>query len=261
MTAQELYDHFREMGTWVNWNATTDHFQIGDPNTQIRAVAVGWQARFHALKKAHELGCNLFITHEQFEYPEPQVARKGEIQPYEANKRRFCEEHGLVVFRCHDVWDRVPHIGIVDAWASHLGLTGGSAGNAMEAVHPAPVSTLRELAEYVLEKTKPLGQDGVEMIGDPQAKITRVGIGCGAGTDYRKMVQLGADAIIGTDDGMHFWAEGAWVLDKGLPLVLVTHTVAEEPGLKKLAEYIEAKLGIKAFHIPLGSMYRLVGRS
>ncbi|MDH7601062.1 MAG: Nif3-like dinuclear metal center hexameric protein [Armatimonadota bacterium] len=261
MTAQELFDHFRKMGTWVNWNATTDHFQIGDPNTEIKAVAVGWQARLDALKKAHALGCNLFITHEQFEYPEPQVARKGEIQPYEANKRRFCEEKGLVVFRCHDVWDRVPHIGIVDAWAAHLGLTGGSAGNAMEAVHPAPVSTLQELAEYVLEKTKPLGQDSVEMVGDPKAKITRVGIGCGAGTDYHKMVQLGADAIIGTDDGMHYWAEGSWVLDKGLPLVLVNHTVAEEPGLKKLAEYIESTFGIKAHHIPLGSMYRLVGRS
>lgn len=260
MTAQDIYNHLRQLGTWVNWNATTDHFQIGDPNTEVKAVAVGWQARLDALQRAHEMGCNLFITHEQFEYPEPQVAKEGELQTYERMKRSFCEEHGIVVFRCHDVWDRMPEIGIVDAWAKHLGLTGGSAGNAMEAVHPAPVSTLRELAEYVLAKTKSLGQDGVEMVGDPETRITKVGIGCGAGTNYHKMVQMGADAIIGTDDGMHFWADGAWVLDAGIPLVLVNHTVAEEPGLINLAHYIDKQFGIRSVHIPQGSMFQLVGK-
>jgi len=261
MTVQDIYDHFRKLGTWVNWDATTDHFQIGDPQTRVKAVAVAWQARLDALEKAHRLGCNVFITHEQFEYPEPQVARKDEKQSYEGKKRKFCEEHGMVVMRCHDVWDRVPEIGIVDSWAAQLGLKGGSAGNATEAVHPAPAATLEDLAEYVLEKTRPLGQDGVEMIGDPKARITRVGIGCGAGTNYRKMVKMGADAVIGTDDGMHYWADGSWALDRGLPVVVVAHCISEEPGMKNLAAYIGREFGIRSIHIPQGSMFRLVGKS
>jgi len=261
MTVQDIYDHFRKLGTWVNWDATTDHFQIGDPQTRVKAVAVAWQARLDAIEKAHRLGCNVFITHEQFEYPEPQVARKDEKQSYEGKKRKFCEEHGMVVMRCHDVWDRVPEIGIVDSWAAQLGLKGGSAGNATEAVHPAPAATLEDLAEYVLEKTRPLGQDGVEMIGEPKARITRVGIGCGAGTNYRKMVKMGADAVIGTDDGMHYWADGSWALDRGLPVVVVAHCISEEPGMKNLAAYIGREFGIRSIHIPQGSMFRLVGKS
>jgi len=261
MKAQDIYDHMRKIGTWVNWQATTDHFQIGDPQTEVKAVAVAWQARLDAIKKAAGMGCNMFITHEQFEYPEPQVARKDEKQPYEVEKRRFCEEHGIVVMRCHDVWDRVPEVGIVDSWAAQLGLKGGSAGNATEAVHPAPAGTLRGLAKHVLTKTKPLGQDGVEMLGEPEAKITRVAIGCGAGTNYRKMVKMGADAIIGTDDGMSYWSEGSWALDRGLPVVIVAHCISEEPGMKNLAAYIGKQFGVKAIHIPQGSMYRLVGKS
>jgi len=261
MKAQEIYDHMREIGTWVNWESTADEFQIGDPQTEVKAVAVAWQARLDAIKKAVDMGCNMFITHEQFEYPEPQIARKDEKLPYEVEKRKFCEEHAVVVMRCHDVWDRVPKVGIVDSWAAQLGLTGKLTTDPYEAVYPAPAKTLQGLARHVLRKTKPLGQDGVEMIGNPEAKITKVAIGCGAGTDFHKMVRLGADAIIGTDDGMRYWSEGSWALDRGLPVVIVAHCISEEPGMKNLAAYIGKQFGVKAVHIPQGSMYRLVGKS
>ena len=30
----------------------------------------------------------------------------------------------MAVYRCHDVWDVIPEIGVIDSWASGLGFTG-----------------------------------------------------------------------------------------------------------------------------------------
>ena len=259
MKAIDLRKHMQQIGTWVNWQNTADIFIAGDPNTEVERVAVAWQSRTAALRKAVEMGCGLFVTHEQTFYHERQVAGKGEQQPYELEKRKLIDDSGIVILRCHDTWDRVPELGIVDSWAAHLGLTDRISAGKFEAVYAAPAPTLLQLAEYVAAKTANLGQDSVEMVGEPGAKITKVAIGCGAGTNYRKMLELGADAIIGSDDGMRYWADGSWALDRKLPLVLVNHCVSEEPGMKNLAAYISKQFGVKAIHIPQGSMYRTVG--
>jgi len=251
----------QEIGTWVNWQNTTDHYLAGDPETEVKGVAVAWQARTAVLREAAELGCNLFVTHEQHEYPEGQVTLKGEVQEYAREKQKLIEENRLVIIRCHDTWDRMPKIGIVDAWGDHLGLGEPVARGDVENVYASPAGTLQELAKYVLAKTKELGQDSVEMLGDPKVKVTKVAVGCGAGTNYGKMVEMGADAIIGTDDGMRYWADGSWALDRGTPLVLVNHCVSEEPGMKKLAAYIREEFpGVKVVHIQQGSMYKTVGQ-
>ena len=260
MKAVDLDKHMRQVGTWVNWESTTDHFLLGDPETEVKGAAVVWQGRTSALQEAVEMGCNLIITHEQVFYPESHVSREGETQPYETEKRKLVEERGLVVYRCHDVWDQMPEVGIVDSWGAHLALGKAIAHGNVEAVYASPKPTLLELAKYVAGKTKDLRQDSVEMVGDAQAKVSKVAIGCGAGVNMHKMVdELGADVVIGTDDGMSYWAQGSWALDRGIPLVVVNHCVSEEPGMKNLAKYIGEKFGIKSVHIPQGSLYTTVG--
>ncbi|MDO8587188.1 MAG: Nif3-like dinuclear metal center hexameric protein [Armatimonadota bacterium] len=261
MKAIDLETHLRKIGTWVNYKNTTDYFHAGDPNTDVTGIAVAWQGRLPALKKAVGLGCNLLVTHEQIDYPEPQIARKGEIQPYAAEKRKFIEDSKLVIYRCHDMWDRMPKIGIVPAWADFLGLDEPLVFEEVEAVvYKSPKPSLPELARYVLAKVRPLGQDSVEMVGDPDARITRVAIGCGAGTVYPTAVRHGADAFVGSDDGMRYWADGSWALDRGFPLVLVNHCTTEEPGMMSLAKYLGEQFpGVKVTHIPQGCMYRTVG--
>ncbi len=259
MRAIDLRNHMQQIGTCVNWENTADHFIAGDPETEVKKVAVAWQSRTAALREAVEMGCQLFVTHEQTFYHEAQVKRKDEDQPCLVEKRKLIEDSGLVILRCHDTWDRMPEVGIVDSWAAHLGLENRIAAGDFESGYPAPVPTLAQLAEYVAAKTAELGQDSVEMLGDPDEKISKVAIGCGAGTNYEKMVELGADVIIGSDDGMHYWMNGSWALDSDLPLVLVNHCTSEEPGMKNLAEYIRKQFGVETVHLFQGSMYRVMG--
>ncbi len=259
MIANDLKEHMMRVGTWVDWNNTCDRFIIGSPDTEVTGIAVGWQARTDALKQAVEKGCNLFVTHEPVFYYHMDDNDSVFAQPHVREKRDFIEQHGIVIFRCHDVWDRMPIIGIVDSWASHLGLCDKINSNEFHSVYESPGSTLRELGQYVAERTADLRQNSVEIVGDPDAPVTKVAIGCGAITHYQTMVELGADAIIGTDDGMNYWSGGAWCLDAGVSLVLVNHATAEEPGMINLTWYMGQQFpDVPIVHIPQGCMFTTV---
>ena len=84
-------------------------------------------------------------------------------------KQRFLDETGLVVLRVHDIWDKWPEIGIRGAWAKGLGLTDEVAvdESGFRAVYAIEETTLRDFAQYVARKIVPLGEDSVQVIGDP----------------------------------------------------------------------------------------------
>src|SRR3990170_2833093 len=120
--ASALMEHFRHIGTWVDWDSTADRVLHGDPEAETRGVAVAWIPTNAVLKQAALEGFNVFITHEPAFYPgfEGSASAKGLIR----EKRALLEQMGITLLRCHDTWDRMPEVGIVDAWASFLGFDG-----------------------------------------------------------------------------------------------------------------------------------------
>ncbi len=259
MKAIELKQHMREMGAWVDWNRTCDRFIIGDPETEVTAMAVGWQATLPALREAVDRECNLFVTHEPVFYRHMDDDESVFGAAHAQRKRLFIEENGIVIYRCHDVWDRMPEVGIVDSWAAHLGLTGKLDGDDFHSIYPSPAPTLDELARHVVERTRDLGQSAVEFVGAPDMPVHRVAIGCGAITRYETMISLGADVIIGTDDGMSYWSGGEWAVDGGIGLVIVNHCTAEEPGMRNLAAYLSQRFPrIRTEFVAQGCVFRTV---
>jgi len=118
MKAREIREHLRTLdGGWVDWATTVDTFKVGDPGVEVRAIGVGWMTYTESLKKAVELGCNVFVAHEPLFYSHRED--DDSVYRFEAvkEKRRWLEESGLVVLRCHDLWDKVEGIGIPDSWA------------------------------------------------------------------------------------------------------------------------------------------------
>ena len=73
-----------------------------------------------------------------------------------------------------------------------------------------------------------------------------------------------ADALLVTDDGIRFWADGSWAIDRDLPLLVVNHASAEEWGMRSLATYLAAHFpGLPIHHLPQGCLTApsLAGRS
>ncbi len=258
MTAQDLHEHMRKVGPWVDWDGgTCDGFKWGDPATQVTGIAVAWMSTLSALRQARDLGCELFITHEPtfYAHMEDNDAMRA-TQPAQA-KIDLLDESGMVVYRCHDVWDVFPKLGVVDSWAAGLGLSGPPVAEAKyyAAYEVGPV-TVEQLAREIAARVRPLGQNAVEYSGPPDQAVTRLAVGTGAITNPFQMLELGADCLLVTDDGVCGWAQTTWLIDQGIPSIRVNHCVAEEWGVENLAGYLrETFAPVPVHYVGIGSLY------
>jgi NIF3 (NGG1p interacting factor 3) len=109
----------------VPWQQeTVDTFKAGNPDTEVKGIAVTMMATFDVLQRAAAAGQNLIITHEPTFYnhlDKPDDLEQKENDPVLAAKRAFIEEHGLVIWRFHDHWHRMKHDGIEAGMAHALG--------------------------------------------------------------------------------------------------------------------------------------------
>jgi putative NIF3 family GTP cyclohydrolase 1 type 2 len=260
MRADDLDRHMRSVGTWVDWATTVDTFKHGDPTAEVKGIAVAWMSLRSALEEAAAADCNLFVTHEPTFYAhrddDPTVFRYAHAR----DKRDFLDRTDTVVYRCHDTWDVMPEIGVLDTWRKGLALGGEVVAAAKYyAVVERPSVSVRALASHVLGRVRCVGQDSVQVVGDLNRRITRVGIGTGAITDVVRLADLGAEAAIVTDDGLRLWQGGAWAIDAGIPLIVVDHATAEEWAMRSLASYIAEQFpGVPVRHIQQGCLYRTI---
>jgi putative NIF3 family GTP cyclohydrolase 1 type 2 len=280
MKAKDILTHFKSKGSWVDWERTVDQFLFGDPEIEISGIAVSWMPTKSNLEEALDKECNVFITHEPLfaakinddgiivDSPiinDPHSRwvtglRKLEKEDIWVKKMEWLEQHKLTILRCHDFWDNYPELGVHGAWARWLGYTRPPLTiEGYYELHEIPETTLEKLARDILEKIKPLGQDSLQIIGDLSKNVKKITIGTGAATHYREMNALGGDAILISDDGTYFWESGQWALESGIPLIIVNHSLSEEPGMRTLAEYLKKNFsGIQVDHIPVGCIFKSI---
>ncbi len=263
MKAIDIRNHFIGLADWVDPNHTVDQIIIGDPHAEIHDILVTWISSFEAVRAAVERGFDMLMTHEPTFW-----VHSGEIDNMEQSeiglaKRRFIEENGLVILRNHDVWDRMPEIGIPWAWGKFLGL--GAAPSAIvekgyQHIYDIDPVTLDEFARRVAERTATIGEPLVQVVGDGCQKVSRVGIGTGCGCNPVISQEMGCNVSIVCDDGSCYWQNIQRAADSGYAIIRVNHGTSEEPGMLTLTEYINDSLSdVRAEHLPHGCSFRLVG--
>jgi len=238
MRANDIMRHFQEVGRWVNWDRTCDQFLHGDPEAEVKGIAAAWIPTNEAIQEASEKGYNLFITHEPAFYPGYEETDTG-MQLIQ-KKKELLDKLGVTLMRCHDTWDRMPEVGIPDAWASFLGFeTEERPVESFYKICLLESLSVEQTAQLVAEKVRSLGQDTVLIFGDRHRTVTRMVVGTGAITNLPRMYALKPNLILATDDGMNFWTGGLWAADLDIPLLIVNHATAEKPGMQAMARYLK----------------------
>jgi len=263
MKAIEINRHFLSLATWVDPGKTVDRVIVGDPDKEIRRILVTWISSFAAVRVAVERGVDLLMTHEPTFYVHANELEKMDASELAVAKKRFIEEHGLVILRNHDAWDRMPRVGIPWAWAQFLGLgdspvaTGAAGYQHRYDAEPVP---LDEFAARVAKRTAAIGEPFVQVVGDGRQPVSRIGVGTGCACSIPVFQEMGCDVSIVCDDGSCYWSGIQRGADEGHPVIRVNHGTSEEPGMATLAAYINERLpGVEAEHLPHGSSFRLVG--
>ena len=238
MKARAIHEHFKSIGSWVNWDLTEDHFLYGNPDSDVSGIAVAWIPTSDLIEEVAKKNLNLFITHEPAFYPGYENTES--TRKLIARKQDLLEQNNLVLLRCHDTWDRMPEHGIVDSWATALGFeTLPRPVNSFYRICLTGNLTSSDLAQKVLEKVRPMGVSSVLLFGDPKRNIRRMAVGTGAITRLPDMHALEADLLLVTEDGMNYWTGAHWAHDLKLPLIIVNHAVSELHGMQALATYLQ----------------------
>jgi len=262
MKAKEIEAHLFSVADWVDRERTVDGILLGDPEKDIRKVLITWMPSFDVLRTAVERGFDMVMPHEPTFFAHVERDKMEELE-LGKKKKQFVEDNGLVILRNHDVWDRMPEIGIPWAWARFLGFgekpaeTGGNGYLHRYDIEPV---ALDELAQQIATKTSGIGEPAVQVSGDGSRMVSKVGIGTGCACNIERYLEMGCDVSVVSDDGSIYWRTIQWAKDKDHPVIRVNHGTSEEPGMVTLTKYVNDTFpGVNAEHLPHGCCYRLVG--
>lgn len=226
----------------------------------VKGIAVAWMSYNWALERAAELGCNVFITHEPTFFHhldnDPEILNWPEVTA----KRQKIQQLGLVIYRCHDLWDQFPDIGVPDSWGQKLGLGAPLGGSGYYRVYDGQGQRVIDIAQRLAERVVDLGQPGVQLIGSPTRLVNRIVIGTGACTPYRQMLlQFNADLVICADDGFEYWRDGAHAIDNDHSVLVFHHHVTEDFAMELLSRHLAEQFReIPVAFIKQRCMYNLV---
>lgn len=261
MKAIEIVEHFLSRADWVDPNQTVDRVIAGDPEKEVRTVLVTWISSLDAVCDAIARGFDMLMTHEPTFYDHLDKEEAREQSEVAREKKQLIEENGLVVVRNHDVWDRFPEVGVPWAWARFLEMgdkpveTGWAGYQHRYDIEPI---SLEQLAKRIARKTATIGEAGVQMIGDGNQMVSRIGVGTGCCCSTDCFESMGCDVSIVCDDGSCYWANLQRAADQRHPVIRVNHNTSEEPAMITLTDYINANLpGVRAEYRP-HSCFRLV---
>jgi len=242
ITAREIVAQIQKQ-VGVGWKANTvDTFKAGNPDRRVTGIAVTMMATMDVLERASAKGLNFVITHEPTFYSHLDTPDGlPESDPVWAEKREFIEKHGMIVWRFHDHWHmRTPdgiEAGVVEAlgWQKFQNPEN-------QYLFVVPETTVKSLAEEVAKK---LNSSVVRVVGDPQMKVTKVGLSPGAAGFQRETHALERDdvqlLIVGET---REWETVEYVADaltegRNKALIVIGHIPSEQPGMEECTRWLK----------------------
>jgi putative NIF3 family GTP cyclohydrolase 1 type 2 len=243
LTAREVISRI-QAHVGVPWQQdTVDTFKAGNPDAEVKGVAVTMMATLDVLERAAAAGENLIITHEPTFYnhlDKPDQLEQKESDPVLATKRAFIKEHGLVVWRFHDHWHRRSPDGIEAGMAHALGWEKFQ-DSSNQYLFAIPETDLQGLAS---ELKRRLSIHVMRVVGDPKLKIRKVALVPGAsgfGKETRAL-EISDVQVLVTGEPRE-WETVEYVADavtEGKPkaLIILGHIPSEQAGMEECARWL-----------------------
>ena len=245
MKINEIIADLQATGSWVKWNrATRDRVLFGDIDQTVTGIGVCWVASEKAIQQAIKQNVNLIISHENAFYKAGTCLETQFVNQIE-KKQQLLSEHGICIYRCHDVWDAMPEYGVSDQWAKRLGYPLLQKRVIDSYYQWVKIETLsvKDVAQHIANVVKKDGEEGLYVFGDVDKKINTLALGTGAATNLFEMISGydKVDALVVSDDGITNYCEVQFALDSGVPLIVVNHAGCEMCGIEGMERYFKQK--------------------
>ncbi len=239
VTAQEVIDLIiKQVGIDPIPN-TVDVIKAGDPATPVTGIVTTMFATMDVLKKAVAFNCNLIICHEPVFYNHRDETKQFENDPVYLEKKKYIDDHNLVIWRFHDYIHRLKPDAIDYGMALKLDWLKYTDGVVVERF-VLPETTLNELVQS-LRKVFP--ENTFQVIGNPEMKITKAALSAGApGSAVHYAMLKDNDVVIAGETVQ--WETYEYVRDavqqgRNKAIIFLGHVTSEEPGMEYCAEWLK----------------------
>jgi putative NIF3 family GTP cyclohydrolase 1 type 2 len=242
MTAGEVVDRIRK-NLGMPWREGTyrDTFKFGGPDVQVTGIATTVFCSFEVVQRASAAGCNMIIPHEDTYWNDRDDVTIVSGDPLYAKKTDFMRRNDIVVFRIHDhMHAQRPDFTYVGS-ARDVGFDPKyeTAPNSHRFV--IPETTLGALAAEVKKRT---GARALRVVGDPDARVSRIQLGVGYATpavhnpDVDVVISGEQQETDGTLDSPAYVLDAATIgIAKGW--IMLGHAISEEAGMLEMAQWIK----------------------
>jgi putative NIF3 family GTP cyclohydrolase 1 type 2 len=237
---------------------TCDKLMVGDFDREVSKIAVTFMATVDVIKKAAAMGVDLIITHEPTWFTGEDSTEWLEGDPVYLKKKELIEQTGVAIWRFHDHMHMDAVDGIMRGFDEEVGwgkyrmkpdvdLLGGKG----DFCYQIPKTDLRGLCAFFKEK---LSMDVIQIIGDPEMKVERVGVLPGGGSlgifsEYHPMqIMRNRELDVIVCGEILEWRLPAYVRDAfqlgiSKAILVLGHERSEEPGMKHLVEWMSDVTG------------------
>jgi len=230
---------------------TVDTIKSGSGSQQVTGIVTTMFATVPVIKQAASLNANFIIAHEPTFYNHTDDTNW--VQPNEVLQKKLAllKEHNIAVWRFHDYWHSHRPDGILYGVIKQAGWE--KYYKEGERLLKIPSITLKELVEQLKEK---LGIAALRFIGDEGQSCTSIGLmpGAAGGQSQISFVEKNKPDVLIVGE-VHEWETAEYIRDARAQgaktaLIVLGHSVSEEPGMQWLADWLQPKLeGIRITHV------------
>ena len=241
MKAIELINELK-IGSYEINRKTCDTVKAGDPEKELRKVAVSMFATVDIINKVKEWGADMLIVHEPTYYDHYEEIIVNSVTQA---KKRLIEESGIVLFRYHDFMHHREVDEISEGEIHYLGLKGKLENTKYFASYTykldEPITTL-ELAKLIENK---LNVKHVRIAGERNKKSTNLALCFGTPGGVYDLLRDENIEIVLTGETCEWmlceYARDASALGINKSIIVMGHIGSERDGMKLLAEKLSQK--------------------
>ena len=262
LTVQQVIDALLADIPGAPFPNTVDTIKTGNPDTPVKGIVTTMFATNEIIGKTIDLKANFIIAHEPTFYNHADETKWLSEDPVYKSKRDLLDAHGIVVWRFHDgIHAHKPdgvRMGVLQAlgWDKYY-----NANDPSLVELPAPIP----LSQLLTHCKKGLGIGKLKFIGDPTQDCKRIVLSPGAPGGRQQITNIQKyqpDCFITGE--LNEWETSEYVRDariqgRKLSLIVLGHSVSEEPGMEWLVPVLKQKApGIPVTHLPSGDPFNTI---
>jgi putative NIF3 family GTP cyclohydrolase 1 type 2 len=239
---------------------TVDTFKSGNPKDVVEGIAVSMFADMTTLRQAVDNHCNLIIVHEPIFYNHTDDVKILLNDPVYQAKRKFIDDHKLIIWRFHDHWHKTIPDGIYAGVVDKLGWSSRKKDQSLTRFR----FEKQKLSEIILQLKTVFPGEAFRVIGNPGMEVSVAALSLGApgfSAHLKILQENGIDLLVAGEAPE--WETYQYVYDaqlqgKNKAVIFLGHANSEEAGMEYCANWLKGFMpaGIPVHYIKNGSSFK-----